>query len=516
MKRYFVIALILMLTACNSTGDKNNAAGSSFGSNAPDWVKSGQVPDYPSSHYITGLGYSPNNLPESDALAQARLQAFKDISDQIETHISNEFTSIQRSVFHNDDVDEVVDLKSVSKQVTQELLAGAEVVDRYFEGTTGTAAVFAIMDRIKLSERLLKEARDARAKLEGFMKGYAQAAAKYDPSGMMKSLVHAQASHEKIVSNHLKALAVGMTREMSASFEKLNDASVATKITQDLSAVKDKTRIAVESGNEQRATLDGRLKEPVKVHALWGDVPVADFPVSVTVADEEKAKVVPSANTTDAKGNFSFQLQELKATGAASNTVVVALDFSSLEKKNKVVPPTLELTYFFPTPDTTRVGVVIFESVDGKEYKKPHTGSTIKDALTDIGFQVTILETDAPASQVVEMPLSELSQRFASQCEYLIVGTAEAVKQSEDEGIQWYMTRLIVDAIELETGKTIHFEVPMGQKTKSGHRTEDRASRLSLQKAAGIMVGDPKGGTPGLLSKKFIARFKEGAEWSEE
>ena len=40
MKRYFVIVLILMLTACNSTGDKNNAAGSSFSANAPDWVKS--------------------------------------------------------------------------------------------------------------------------------------------------------------------------------------------------------------------------------------------------------------------------------------------------------------------------------------------------------------------------------------------------------------------------------------------------------------------------------------------
>jgi hypothetical protein len=511
MKRHIVIVLILMLTACNSTGDKTNAAGSSFGSNAPAWVKSGQVPKYPSSQYITGLGYSTNNLPESDALAQARLQAFKDISDQIETHISSEFTAIQRSVFHNEDEDEVVDFKSVSKQVTEELLAGAEVVDRYYEGSSGTAAVFAVMDRIKLSERLLKEAQSARSAIDGYIKGYGEAAAKVDPSAMLKNLVHAQASFDKIVSNHLKALAVGMTREMSLSFEKLNDAALQAKITQDLSAVKDKTRIATVSGNEQRATLEGFLKEPVKLRALWGEKPVANFPVSVTVEDETKAKVVLEANTTDAEGRFSFQLQGLKATGWPNNVVVVALDFAALEKKNKVTPPTLDITYFFPTPDTTRVGVVIHETIDGKENKRPHTESAIKDALTDIGFQVTILETDAPASKVVEMPLSELTERFAGQCEYLIVGTAEAVKQSADEGIQWYMTRLIIDAIELETAKTIHFEVPMGQLTKSGHRTEDRASRLSLQKAAGVMVDKP-----GLLAKKFIARFEEGGEWKED
>ena len=515
MKSFLLLLTIasLLFVSCQSTGPDAGAAGASFGTDAPDWVRSGQVPKYPPRHFLTGLGYSANGLPESDAYSQARLQAFKEITDQIETHISNEFTSIQRSVFHNENVDELVDLKSVSRQVTEELLAGAEVVDRYYEGGSGTAAVFAVMDRIKLSERLLKEAKDARTQADGFMQGYAGAGG--DPSAMLKSLVHAQAAKDRIVSHHLKALAVGMTREMAAQFEKLNDAGLSTEIAQKMGQLKDKIRIEAESGDGQRATLDGLLKEPVKVRVMWENVPVAAFPMTVAVPDEAKAKVVPGGDATDEQGRFSFRLQELKATGKSANTVAAVLDFAAIEKKNKVSPPSLAITYLYPTPDTTRVGVMIHETIDGEEHKKPYTGSAIKDALTEIGFQVIMLESDVPAGRVVEMPPSELRERFAKQCDYLIVGTAEAEKQSEDEGIQWYMTRLVLDAVELDTGKTIHFEVPF-EKTKVGQGTDSKAIRASLNKAADMLVGDPKQESRGLLTEKFIARFEEGADWAED
>ena len=265
--------------------------------------------------------------------------------------------------------------------------------------------------------------------------------------------------------------------------------------------------------------LTGLLKEPVKVEISLvldsGSIPLEAFPVHVTVESAEKAKVIPHGETTDSSGGFSFDLKELKATGAASNTVTVQLDFRSIHKKCSFEGPALDVIYFMPTRDTTRIGVIIHENIDGKANPNSFTASAIKEVLTDLGFQVIRTDTSEKPEQIVALPQSELFSRFSPACDYLIVGTAETEHSSNDAMIEWYFTRLVIDALELDTAKTIHFEVPMGQSTKGGDKNRNKAWRASLTKAAAIIVGNPKTGDLGLLARKFVARFDEGSDWSE-
>lgn len=501
------------------TPDSGETDSFGFGPDAPAWAREGRVPNYPLDLYIVGLGYSPNAMPESDAHSQARLQAFKEISDQVETLVSNEFTSIQRSVFQNENLDELVDVKSVTKQVTKELLGGAEIVKRYYDPDSGTAAAVAVMDRAKLSSRLVKEAGDARSQFDGHMKGYEEAAEKNDPSLMLKSLIHAQTSMEKVVKSHLKAIAVGVTKQMSDQLAQMSDPEASARMIRELGALRDRIHIEPVSGQEQRASLTGNLREPVVVKAVWesenGPMPVTAFPVEAMAADSDKATIVPGSNTTDAEGCFSFTVQELKATGSASNTIKVRLNFQEVEKKSTATAPSLDVVYFMPTKDTTRVGVLIYETIDGEENKKPYTASAINKALDDIGFDMIRLKPEAPVGDVVDMSQSELETMFGETCHYLIVGTAESEKSSQEGGLVFYRARLTLSALELDTGKSIIFEVPF-EKGKGGSNTDSKAMRASFNKVAEQLIGSARKKTTGLLTQKFIDRFTSGAEWSDE
>jgi hypothetical protein len=490
-----------------------------FGADAPAWVRTGRVPGLLDAMHITGLGYSASDLPEADAYDQAKLAAFTDISTQIETFVSNEFTSIQRSVFHNEDIDETADYRSVSRQVTREVLAGVEVVRRYYAPETGTACVVAAMDREKYGRRLLKQAEDARTAADGYLEAFARSQAEGGASESARSLVLARGAMDTVIGAHLKAIAVKAPPSIQGRIAALNDPERTARITQELARFKNRVRIAPVSGNEQKALLTGLLREPVVVEVRLEEdgesVPLPAFPMRVIVEDESKATAIPHGETTDSEGRFSFDLRELKSTGSAANTVLVQLDFQAIHKNCSIEGPALGITYFMPTRDNTRIGVIIHETVDGTENRNAYTGSALKEALTDLGFQVIRVEPGKDVEDVVALPQADLVSRFGPSCDYLIVGTAVAERSSSDGNIEWYFTRLTIDAIELETAKTIHLEVPMGQSTKQGDRNRNKAWRKSLEAAAAVLVGDPKKGDLGLLGRKFVARFEEGADWSE-
>ncbi len=518
-----LLSVGLLLGACAGTDARTapavSAGAAGFSPDAPEWVKTGKVRGYLPDFYLMGMGYSPPEMPEADAYDQARLSAFTDISTQIETFVSNEFTSIQRSVFHNEDVDELVDLKSVSRQVSKEVLSGVEVVRRYYDPQTGTACVFAALQRESFGRRLVKQAEGARAGADGFWKAALEAKASDAPSECMKSLVQAEGAMDTVIDAHLKAIAVKAPSSMLHRIDELNDTQFRAKITSVLSTFSNGIRMRVLSGGEQRATLTGLLKEEVVVEVLLEadskTTPLKSFPIRANVKDPGAAQVVSSGGTTDGKGHFSFTLQELKATGSAANRVTVALDYQALNRKIRIPGPSFEVTYFMPTRDTTRIGVVLFETIDHEENEIPFTGSAIKEALTDLGFQVIRVEINEPVEQVAALSMKALNERFSGLCDYLIVGTAEAEYSSEVAQIIFYYSRLVIDALELDTGKTIHFEVPMGQDTKGSGKNKNESSRNSLMKAARVMVGDPKSGSLGLLAEKFVGRFDEGVDWSE-
>jgi len=513
----YLVAFLAALTlfACANTQSNNNQDPANiqtkFKSRSPQWVKDGKALGFPESRYICGLGYSPRDMQEVDAMDQAKLEAFTEISTQIQTQISSEFTSIRKQVVHNDNFQDSADLTNVAKQVTKEVFSGIQVAKRYYDPDLGMGCVYAVMDRQKFGNRLLKEASDANAAVTGHFKTYDQSS--NDPSMALKSLVHSECAMENIVKSHLKLIGVGSTKAMAAQMEKYNNAELSSKISGMISASKDSVRIESVSGNEQKANLTGALKEPVvvKVFRVIGGrpSPVANFPINVLIEDPTKATATPNSMTTDNKGLFSFTLSELKPTGAGANTVKVQLNFKAIEKKSTLSPPSFDVTYIFPTMENTKIGVMIYETIDSKENRSPYTESYIKDRLGDIGFETSRLESDIPSKDAINLPLSKLIQKFGDQCDYLVFGTAEAEYSSNDFGFEHYRTRMVIDAIELNTGKTIHFEVPSAKGSKL---TKPKAAKQSLYAAGMAMAGGKE--KPGHLDKKFIARFKEGAEWS--
>lgn len=519
----FFPVLLIAVTACNGPARKakpaNPKAAGLFGPEAPEWVRSGKVRGYPTQLFITGFGYSPRDLDEADALDQAKLSAFNDISNQIDTFVSNEFTSIMRSVFHNETVDEHVDLKSVSKQVSKEVLAGVEVARRYYDPATGTACVFAALERAKFGRRLLEQARAARASVEGSLQAYEGAKKEKNLSEALKNLVRARGALDGVRRARLKAIAVRVPEGILQSLNELDDPELSARVTRDLGTIENRVRMAVVSGADQRATLTGCLLEPVVVEVRMeggeGAGPLAAFPVRVDLRRPGQAVVVPSGDTTDARGRFSFRLEGMKPGGKGLDLVTVRLDFHALAPDILSEGPGLEVRYFMPTRDNTRVGVVILETVDGKERSPSIVAGTIKKALAAEGFQMIRVNTELPTETVVTLPQAELVKRFRNACDYLVVGTAEARLSSRDFGLTWYYTRLSVDAVELDTAKTIHFEVPAGQASKGGDKNPEKAWRKSLARAAGVLTGTPGSEKPGLLVERFVARFDRSAKWSQ-
>ena len=518
--------LVIALGGCvtpNGSGGSDgpgpdDTAGPRFGSDAPKWVRDGRYSGYPSQQYITGLGYSPPELPEVDALDSAKSNAFTEISTQIETRIESEFTSIQRSVFHNDEVNETADFKSVAKQWTKEAFGGIEVVARYYDTETGTACIFAAMDRVKFGRRQIQEARNAHTGAKGHLKAFEEAGD--DSATAMKSLVHALQAMDQVKRAHLKLIASGMTAEMGKEIQSLNDAALNSRLMREATLLRDSIRIVPLSGNEQKANLTGLLPEPIVVRVVHesdsGTRPLPAFPMAVTVTDPELATAVPQSPTTDRDGRFAFNLTGLKSTGSADNQITVSLDFDKVAKGSGLTPPSVEVTYYMPTKENTRIGVVIHEIIDGEDNPRSNMESRIEDALGDVGFDVIRIDSDTPVPELVKLPTAKLKAQFQKTCEYLIVGVNEAFTEGENEdGWHTFRCRLTLDAIELASGKTIPFEVPEGQATKGVSITRDKALRLSLDKAASVMVGDAKKKTKGLLIEKFISCFEKGEAWEK-
>jgi hypothetical protein len=513
------VPAILFLAACQATDSGRETTDiPAISPDAPRWVETGEVQGYPLGSYIRGRGVSSPEHTEADALALARVDALTQISEQIQTRVQSELSSIQREVAHNEKVESFEDVVIRSRLETSDLLAGADKVAEWYDADSGTGYVLMAMNRLKLSERLCNQASDKKKEAAGHLDSSRTAQGRGDLGAGLKSLVRARRAMAVALSNHAKALAVGTTNELKQRFTALDLGAFFNEVVQEYDKLAGTIRLEAVSGNEQIASLSGTVRDPITVRVTGkGGKPLAGFPMKIKPGDEnaEMVTAIPSADGTDAKGHYTFTLKELVSTGAHSNTVTVALDFEAIEPRTDLLPLSCTVTYLMPTKETTRIAVVIHETIGGKENANSHTASFIKSALTDLGFQVIRADIGQQPKTFVNLPPKALERALGGQCEYVIVGTAESSFSSNERGFICFRTRLVIDALELESGKTIHFEIPMEQATKGFGRSNEAAARESLKKAALVMVGENKPGKQGQLGEKFVARFESGAEWEE-
>lgn len=503
------LALMMLLPGCAADGNGEGPDGARISADAPDWVRTGELPGYSQDQYIVELGISTPDHNQADAFDLAWHNGLEKISRRILARVQSEMKTVQRQVFENDTADfyEKVDIES--KLETSELLAGSDRIRQWYDEETRTGYVLLANNRAKLSERLCKQAVDKKAEAIGYLESARGAG--QDTSAALKSIVRARRALDVAQWNYVKVWGIGFAPGVKNRFEALYLAGTIQEVATEHDRLAGTVRLTPVEGNKQNAGLAGVLKQPVVVKVTGpGNRPLAGFPMTVKTLENnlDKATVIPHNDSTDDRGLFSFDLKELQSTGAHSNAVEVYLDYWTLEPRNDILPPHCTVTYLIPTRETTRIAVVIDETIDGQPNRRPHTASFIKDALSELGFHVIIPNTGKPARDVVDLTPTELAREFRNDCEYVIVGSAEAEFSSHESNIYWYYTRLMLNALELESGKTIPFELPMSQPTKGGGRSKNAALRKSLQNAANTANEE--------LGAKFVARFETGAEWDEE
>jgi len=486
-------------------------------SDAPQWVKTGDVAGYSDKQFIRARGISSPGLTENDALALARVNAQKQISEQILTHVKSEITSIQRQVARNDEVEAFEDVVISTEQETSELLAGATKVAEWYDSRSQTGYCYLVMNRLELSERLTQNAHDKRGEALGYLASGREAAEKGNLSAYLKNLLHARKALAVALSNHAKVAGIGATAELRSRLETLELGKHWNETVSEYHELVGTIQLIPVSGNEQVASLSGTLKEPIVVRAAtYDEQPIVGFPMLARTSPDNEGKVtiIPQSDQTDIDGLFAISLREIESAGSHSNTLTVAFNFDAVEKTTDLKSPRCSVTYFFPTRDSTRIAVLIFETIDGVENPKSITAGLIKQSLTDLGFQVIRPDVDRSASEIANLSPRLLKELLGGQCDYAIVGTAESALSSQDTRFITYKTRMIVDALELESGKTIPFEVLMGQNTKGIDTRKRQAIQLSLTKAAQVLVGRNRNDV-GQLDRKFIARFEWGADWEK-
>jgi|GEM_PF-3495565 len=487
-------------------------------SRGPQWIETGDVKGYPVGSFIRARGVSPPEHIEADALDLARVNALTQISEQIMTRVKSQLDSIQRQLVHNDEIDSFEDVAINTRVETSELLAGATKVEEWYDAETGTAYVFLVMNRLALSERLCTQATDKKKEALGYLDSSRSALEKKDFTNALKSVVHARRAAAVALSNHAKALAVGTDKKQKSRFDALDLGGLWNDVVQDHDRQTSAIQLKVMSGNEQVANLSGDVKEQIVVKVTGpGGKPLAGFPMKVRLAEKigDGATVIPRAETTNDKGLFAFSLKELAATGSHANAVKVELDFAAIEERSDAVPPNCTVTYLMPTMETTKIAVVICETIEGKETPKSILGEAIKVSLNDLGFQVTSPDLGGKSpKQVANLSTKAVAKLFGRKYDYVIVGTAESEFSSNTALGICFKTRVSLDALELETSKTIPFAIGRGQESKGFGNNNRQAAEDSLKKAARAMVGDGDK-QRGLLGEKFAARFESGGDWEE-
>lgn len=516
---FLAMPLVLGVSCITTPNEKTpeNNTGPTV-SNGPDWIRTGEVKGYPVGSFIRARGVSPPEHTETDAFDLARVNALTQISEQIMARVESQLDSIQRQIVHNDSIDSFEDVAINTRMETSELLAGATKVEEWYDPESGTAYAFLVMNRLALSERLCNQATDKRKEALGYLDSSRSAMKNQDFTNALKSIVHARRATAVALSNHAKALAVGTDKKQKGRFDALDLGGLWNDVVQDHDRQSSAIQLKVLSGNEQVANLSGNVKEQIVVKVTGpSDTPLAGFPMAVRLPEKirDSATVIPRAETTNDKGLFAFSLKELAATGSHANAVKVELDFAAIEERSDAVPPSCTVTYLMPTMETTKIAVVIYETIQDKENPKSLMAEAIKVSLNDFGFQVTSPDLAGKSvKQVASMPMKALEKLFGSKYDYVIVGTVESTFSSNTELGICFKTHVSLDALELESSKTIPFAISKGQESKGFGNSNRQAAEDSLKKAARVMVGDGDK-QRGLLGEKFAARFESGGEWEE-
>ena len=506
MTAVMAVGMGIGLGACGSGGQKTDATGLAPG--APSWVSTGRAPTYPASHYLVGVGLSEPALMPDEALERAKASALAEIAHQIETRVVSEIRSQSRDVSRDDHHTQRIVTETDTILQSRQVVGGLAELEKYFDRSSGTGAVLAVVSRARLADRFLGDATRAQKEALAHLAEWEQGGATGDPATGLKLLVQARHALSSALAEAVRARAVGLADETPARVKALKLDELWNRVARNFDQMAGAIRVEVASGNAQRVGLSGNAPAPVTVKFVTtAGRPVAGFPV-IVYCMRDAEKVVLHRDTTDREGTITFSLKGLRVTGVASNTAEVALDFAAVAEHVTLPPPSARITYTLPTRASTRVAVVIQESIDRAPHEPSRVAAMLREHLAGLGFQVVSPTLPAPAATLVRETTEALIHTFQPACDYLIAGVVETGLSSETGGLVFYKCQAEVRALELASGGIVSVVVPR-EETKAGGRKGQKAqvAEDSLDRAAAVLAKT--------LGQKFAARFTAGGGWQE-
>jgi len=121
-------------------------------SSAPEWARTGGHPKYPAAFYILGVGVS------EESLDRARDEARAEVVKQIRVKISSEVVSLVREVRQDERAYFSSELRSRTRMLADETVAGVRIVETAQEG--GIFYALAVLDRNRFAGELGQEVRE--------------------------------------------------------------------------------------------------------------------------------------------------------------------------------------------------------------------------------------------------------------------------------------------------------------------------------------------------------------------
>ncbi len=495
MKSALLSLLLLALPACLSTG-----AGA-----LPAWV------DAPTEHpgcsrrdVLCAVGIASGEGPGVRELARQRAveQIVSSVLVSVENTIEMDATSRQgdEGSFWTDEIRERIRVRS-----HQEDLPGVEVVERWVHPVRREVYVLVRVRRDLLLDRWLPGVERALDEGHTFL-SHADDVAAEDPGRAIHHTLEAWRALSEAYGDAVKANVVARPSpdggRARAAFEQasLMLADASTRLSELVSGV----AVRALSGDGQRGTVRGELGEPLRVRLEYRDDagavrPLVDVPVSFATARPGAAVLLPSAATTDASGEVTCRVTDLRPTGLAANEITVRPGFRDVAPDlADTHVPAASFTYHLPTAAGTAVLVVIDEEYEGAPVCTPVVEPALAAHLSLFGFDVRSLS--AGRDPILDATGSALGAAVGDDVDIVLRGTASSRYSSEERGLHWYRATARLELVDVSDGRTTALEAG---EVKDAHRERSEAGGL---RALRLLLGPLEAS----LEESFVSDYVPG------
>lgn len=358
----------------------------------PSWYTTHSHASYQPSRYLIGVGSADG----SNAVEKAKKNAQVDLVSQIKVQVKGEMKNVTESFQLNKNESIYSDFTSQSRTIVNEEIPGIAIVETMVDPSTQTAYALASLDRGQYA-RSIEEEMNAAWNQASELRNSADT---FLGKGKLSEALQSCAEARRLIVAVLpkKALHDAVAGKAYAAPNALTPVSLTTDMRTILAGVKlEKTE-----GDRQAGKIGSRFAKPLRIRALYGNVPLTGQPVLFESTDGVRL----SETATDDKGEAAYA-GCIRALADNIVRVKPALGALAREFDRSAVSSSAVFAY---TPQPSDIGIEI--AVTGaRGDASGNVKAALASALGTIGYRIVPssryrIETalrPAPASKIEGM-----------------------------------------------------------------------------------------------------------------